>query len=278
MKKTKAKYIVTVLSLLSAACLSACSAKQPGVEDTASGYETSTRKPSGYDTPEAAVSAYLDGFKNMNLEQMMGTFAIENYVDNHDYERRINQITAYTYNLEIKLPNATPLATALNVESRRSNVSSCILKQYVTLAFPDFNMFETQALKTEEDSKEFADTFASRLKDLKVDSIKLLGFIPPEKLSDVYAMDQNLKNIAKNAEICGADKLESRVAVFELDGKEYFMCIDTANYGGKWYVIALGGNIGALLGIDSLRGGVAPLYEFESDLDADWAELMVPVS
>ncbi len=262
MKKIKAGYIITVLALLAAACLSSCSAKQQSTESK------------GYKTPEKAISAYLDGFKKMDLEQMMGTFAMDTYVANQDFEGCIERINAYTYNMEIKLPNATTLATDLNIESRRANVSSAILRQYVALSSPGFDLLEMQALKTEGEAKKFADNFTRKLEDIETDSIKLLGFIPPEELSEYYAMDKNKENMAKIAEINGADELESRAAVVEIDGEVYLMCFEAANYGGSWYLQELGGNIGLLLGIGSLQGGLVPL----SGIDIDWEEMMVPVS
>lgn len=264
MKKTKTRYIAAILALFTAAGLSSCAAKQQTVESK------------GYKTPEKAVEAYLEGFKKMDLQQMVGTFAIDNYVDNYDFEGRLDRIRAYTYNLEIKLPNATTLAQDLNVESRRSNISTSILRQYVNLANPGFNMAELQDLREEGQPAKFADQFAQKLEDVKTDTIVLKGFIPPEDLSEFYAMDKNQENMAKLAEIYGADEIQSRGAVFEIGGEMYLMCVDTANYGGQWYIQELGGNIGAMLGLDAMGGGLCPLSGLE--LETDWEELMVPVS
>lgn len=268
MKKTKARYIITVFMLLSAVGLLSCSAKQQSAE---SGHYDAS-----YDTPEKAVSVYLEGFKNMDLEQMMSTFAIASYVDEYDFEGQIERIRGYSYNLEVKLPNATPLARDLNMESRRSSISSSILKQYVSLSSLKVSLADTQAFEDEKEAKEFAGRFGRNLEDVKTDTMKLLGFIPPEELSDIYAMDVNKKNIAKLAEIYGADEMVSCAAVFELDGETYLMCADTASYGGKWYLTGLGGNLGSILGIDSFKGGLLPLSGM--DYDIDWKELMVPVT
>ena len=264
MKKMRARYIAAMLSLVMAAGLASCSAKQ----------QTADSK--GYKTPEKAVEAYLDGFKKMDLEQMIGTFAVDNYAENYDFEGQIERLSAYTYNMQVKLPNATALARDLNTETRRSNVSSAILRQYVSLSRPGFNITELQELRGEGRAVEFADQFAQKLEAVKTDTIKTLGFIPPEDINDIYDMDKNQENIAKLAKIYGADEMQSCAAVFELDGKEYLMCVDAANYGGRWYIIDLGGNLGSLLGLDIMSGGMVPLRDL--DLDTDWEDLLVPVS
>lgn len=264
MKKITAKYIVTVLFLLMTACLSSCSLKQQKTELK------------GYDTPEKAVTEYLNGLKKMDLEQMINTFVIDTYVDKYDFEDSINRMEIYTGLSEIKFPNATTLARDLNAESRRANISSSILRQYVKLSSPDFSFYESQILKTKEEQKKFTDEFTQKLQEVKTDSIKILGFIPPEKLSEEYGTDTNMERMKRLTKICGADEMASRAAVFELGGKAYFMCVDTANYGGKWYLAELGGNLGILLGAELYSGGLIPLSG--EDLDMDWEEWIIPAS
>lgn len=264
MKKKKIRYIAAILALFTAAGLSSCAVKQQIVESK------------GYKTPEKAVEAYLDGFKKMDLQQMMETFAIDNYVDNYDFEGRLDHVKMYTYNQEIKLPNATTLARDLNVEGRRSYISASILRQYANLAGLGFNLVETQSLSGEGQPAEFAAQFAKKLEKVKTDTIELKGFIPPEDLSKYYAIDKNQENMAKLANIYGADEIRSCAAVFKIGVKEYLMCVDAVNYGDQWHILDLGGNIGSMLAVDAMGGGLLPLSELE--LETDWEELMVPVS
>lgn len=215
----------------------------------------------GYASPEEAVEDYLDGLKNMDLEQMMGTFAVETFIENYDFEGQLNRMKMYLPSMTVKLPDVNEFTTALNVESRRSEIANAILSQYVSLCMPGTSLGSSPALPLADEAEvnAFIGEFTANLEKPDFATLKFVAFLPPEAVDERYSDEANIDNIAKQAQIYGADKLESRVAVFELDGKEYMLCVDVADYGGKWRIAQLGGNIGNILGVDALSGGTAPI-------------------
>ena len=87
-------------------------------------------------------------------------------------------------------------------------------------------------------------------------SLEILRFIPPEELTEIYLSEVNQINIAQNAEIFGAEQLQSVAVLFELGGERYLLIAHVADYNGEWYIAHLGGNLGALLGLDPFAQGI----------------------
>lgn len=274
LKKHSPAALIPALLALS---LSACSAGA----GSAAGAKTANEEPfnsasvrteaGGYDTPEKAVAAYLDGLKNTDITQMIETFAVESYVENYDFQAQLERLKAYTPMKDIKFPASTPLSRALNIENRRNSVSDSITRQYLTLCCPDLDQIQIISVEDAAAAADFTEALEQQVKSFKPESIKLLGFIPPEELSEHYSVETNQKNMSTLADIYGAEKLESRAAVFELSGKPYLMCLDAVCYQGRWHILQLNGNIGILFGISNQFEGTVPL----SEADLDWKGMIV---
>jgi len=213
----------------------------------------------GFNSPEDAAEAYFEGLRNTDLNCMISTFAVESYAENYNFEAAMNRMKVYVPSQEIKLPNSNEFITAMNIESRRSSVTNMILRQYLFLCDSEFDQSQPQIMEDDIAVSEFVAQLNKNLDTNKFQTLEVLGFIPPEALTDMYSSEQNKKNIARLAEVYGADELVSRVAVFELDGSRYMLCLDAVDYGGKWYISQFGGNIGALMSVASFTMGIVPV-------------------
>ena len=241
------KYLVLILVLILLLAAAGC-----GSETGESSFVT------GFDTPEDAVITYLEGLRDSDLERMLSAFAIESFVENFDFEAMLNRIQAYGPWMEPRMPNVNEFITAMNIEQRRGSIVNAISFQYVALASPELDAARPQVM-LEEDISDFVVQFRDNLNALDLPSLEILGFIPAETLSEHYLSELNQDNIARQAEVQGADQLESRVAVFELEGDRHFLFVDVVNFNGRWYIAQFGGNIGALVGISAdMRGMITP--------------------
>lgn len=220
----------------------------------------------GFDSPEDAVIAYLEGLRDSDLNRMIYAFAVERYVENYNFEALLNRLQAYTLTHEIRMPNANEFVTAMNIESRRARVIDGIIMQHIFLAHPELDMLATQAVDVEHIS-DFVGDFSENLNALDLYSIEILGFIPPEALDERYLSEHNQSVLASQAEVLGAEQLASRVAVFEMDGEKYLLLVDVAEYKGAWYLSDLGGNIGILLNISSFLQGMFPAEHVPGSVD-----------
>ena len=218
----------------------------------------------GFDTPEAAIRAYLEGLRDSDLDRMISAFAVERSVINYSFEATLERLQIYT--AMMGMPNANEFATAMNIERRRANVVDMIIEQYLFLCFPELDITEYQSL---EDASTFVNQFTEALNAPEFQTLELLGFIPPEVLDvrEQYVSEANQENLAHMAERLGADQLESRAAVFELDGNTYLLFFEVIAYGSEWYINQLGGRLGFMLGLAPFTQGLVPTEFFDELID-----------
>jgi hypothetical protein len=201
------KIIVTVLMTLGllvslVACVSY--SMTPSVQST----NTSAKlEDDGYPSGDDVVKSYLNDFKNADFNKMMGTFAIESY--------------AKTGNRE-------------DILSRQADVEWMIQTQYLTLTSP--NLLPQPTVFTNEEA------FATKMADLV--NPKLLQTIEFEEFldlnfftNDIHSSQNILDELAKQAKLSGAEKIEERCALFIFYGQEYTLSADVALYNGKWRML-----------------------------------------
>lgn len=219
--------------------------------------KSATAEVKGFNSPEDAAIAYLEGLKDADLDGMISTFAIGSYIENYDFNALLLRQRVYTPFLDVRLPNTNEFVNALNEESRRGDVSSSILRQYRTLSNLSFDVYERQYNTDEMESSNFVAQFTDSLNTPNLNTLTILGFIPQEALFE-YRETELLNDLnMKQANVCGADDQDSRIAVFELDNLKYFLFLDMIEYDGKWYNATLESNIGNILGISIGDGGIA---------------------
>lgn len=247
-------------------------------ENTNKGPAQSIRLESaGFDLPEQAVVAYLAGLKSADLNAMMRTFAVESYVEHYDFEANLNRIRVYNPAQEIKMPNVGEVATDLNMESRRSTISDAISRQYIFLCGPDIGQPNLPRMESDEDAGEFTAKFVKSLNEKDLSSVTCLGFIAPAALSEGYDAERTQEIISEQAAVYGAKKVESCVAVFELEGETYLLCCDVVQYNGKWHMLRLGGTIASLLSVPVTSSGIMPVgTQDKADLLELISEYMQP--
>jgi hypothetical protein len=213
----------------------------------------------GWETPEDAVQAYLDAFGKADLRGMVSAFAIETYVEHFDFEAQLDRLGAYLPQAEIPYPNANDFFKAMNVEKRRSGIVNSIHYQFFTLRFPEIDLGMLTSFSG--DGAPTPGEFADRMNAVTqgpAEGYALLAFADPASLSEHYLQPRNQENLAKLAGIYGAEELQSMAALIAVEGKPHLLCCDAIRYGDKWYLCSLGGNIGALLGMSVMQGGLSP--------------------
>lgn len=208
----------------------------------------------GFDSSQMAVRRYLEYLAANEQDKMIGTFAVESYVDHFDFRTRLESSGAYIFmQQEFNFPAVTDFTRDLNIESRKNDIRWNLLEQYTALCV--FSEIDTADLvQAEELDVSFG--LSELPKRLNTSSIKILGYISPEKMSESYGSNdfQNIK--LKRMKAYGADDTESIAAVFELNGTRYIICIDTVKYEDRWYIRELGGELSSLLDFDYRYAGI----------------------
>ena len=221
----------------------------------------------GFDTPEEALTAYLEGLRDSDLDRMLSAFAIEVMAENYDFAAMLERLQVYSPSLTFRMPNANDLALAMNVEARRSEVVHSIIMQQLSLTedfmdddFVEMFHFSMVRLGGPDDVARFVNQLSSALNALPFQTIEIIRFIAPEDFDDRYLSEHNQEILSRQANMHGADSWESRVVKFMMDGREYILFADVVQYGDRWYLAHFGGNIGALLNINFFFGGLVPYY------------------
>jgi len=245
----------------------------------------------GFDSPEDAVKAYLEGLRDGDLRRMISAFAIESYVENFKIEPFIVRY-AYLTGMDME-PNANEFVASLNVLNRRGKVTEMIMNQYLFLCGMgydpsvnrlDFNRVWGRPFKDEADVSQFAGQFNKYLNEPELNTIKITA------LNMANALDgedlpgdilENLQNgIEYTAEFMGANQIVSGTATFSLDEKEFLMYCDAAKYGDKWRLARLGGVRGNLLVSSRIHedGGTVSLSQKKDGSESDPAASPVKTS
>lgn len=225
---------------------------------------TATIEGPGFATPEDAAKAYLMGLQDQDVEAMLSAFAVESYAQRYDFSAMVERIRSYQPAFEMRLPGANEYTQQLNIEGRRNQIVNQIIIQYMTYNTPE--ALNDYAPVTFEDSAAIA-AFVEKLEDDMQDyvfaDIEITGTMQPEDMSEMYLADVNQQNIARQAEIFGADAddVANVVITFEADGHEWVFCPQAIRYDGKWYLQSLQGNIAVLIAMSPYTGGIIPVDE-----------------
>jgi len=216
----------------------------------------------GFNTPEDAARAYLNGLRNQDIKAMLSAFAVESYVENYDLEAFVERIRAYLPSMEIRLPNSNAYNVQLNIASRRNQLMSMIANQYLYYNSPDaLNNFETVKFEDPGDIADFIEGIERDTEKYVFADLKIVDILEPEDVSELYSLDVNIENIARQANAIGVDEDDvTNIAVmFEADGREWLFCPQAIRYNGKWYLQKADGNLSILVGMPFFCGGIAPM-------------------
>ena len=238
----------------------------------------------GFDSAEEAAAAYLDAFRDEDLERMISAFAIESFVKNIDMETYL-YVFGYFQPWGPVFLDDNGFESAMNLEWRRNWVAESISTKYRHLSLSDPETLPDSSYLVPSGDALYAKLDVGRSKKevaaftkwlnrcfttLPIKTLKLIGFIPRISLEDSLLAKSDLEAIEKEeqerAERIGADTLISCVALFELASDLYLFTPDTVCYEGKWFICSLGGDTSRKLlgnfgfGVDEyMSGGIIPL-------------------
>ena len=235
----------------------------------------------GFESPEDALGAYIQGLKDNDIDAMIAVFAVETYAENYSLIKMVDRMRAYQPTIGY-IPNVSDYSIRLNVEKRRSEIINAIRNNYLVLQGSRTVIGEDAyipiMMKNEHES-------ASDLVDslFVTDDSSFLGtiefdneFYDPAKLSDHYSTENNRENMKRQMAVFGGEDITSVVAKFYSNGKPVVLTADAVKYDDRWYLCTMGGNIGNIMGLSSYLSGMIPLqFDEEGDLAEFFGEYSV---
>jgi hypothetical protein len=252
-----------VLATVTAVVALALGATAPAVATTAPptaqvGYEAP-----GSPSPEDAVTAYMSALAAGDLDAMVGTFAVETFVDRFDLRGYLERIGAYSAVATPQLlPPETPLARALDVEQRHADVVNQIRRQFVTLADPGLDPTELIALTDDATLDDFYTGLVATVQEVDTQGAGSFAFVALADVdaasAELYESEDNQANLEARRVVLGADAITDLAVRFDLGGDGFLAFFSLVRYADGWWVEQLGGNFAILLGIDALSAGTEP--------------------
>ena len=208
----------------------------------------------GFDSPEAAAKAYLEALKAGDVEGMLSAFAMETYVEKLDLETFVDLVGVYYINMA--LPGDSDLIHTYNLEKRRADLTQMFIYQYLTLLTQDTELLEGVPMRVEEGEAKAMLRDLTASNDLEtLSGLEIGKFQRPELVSEYYMEGKNQQNLARQAEIRGADEVRPVAVEVRVDGQDYLFCPDAVCYDGTWYLLSPVGNLAILLGASTYAGG-----------------------
>lgn len=221
----------------------------------------------GFDSPEDAALAYIEAFNAGDVQGMISTFAIETCVDHVDRQAMIERARMSSASSQNCCPMPTPYVRDLMVSERYGDIARQLRWQYMRYAMPEAygdNIGKPVPFQSDDRTQQIQDflsAFDSSPVNGWIGNIVFVEFVPPEELTDYFMGERNQEYLNSSVACTGCDEIAEVVVHIQINGKDYYQCLECARYGDRWYVQNLGGNIGQVLGVDPYAAGLVPVDE-----------------
>lgn len=209
----------------------------------------------GFDTPEEAAAAYLEGLKSCDTEQMLSTFSVEGYGENYNMQAYLEHMQAYMFlQQDVNIPAVNDFTRAMISCQREEQLREEMLGQGNALYLWSCYYNDT------EPGQDMTYGWEELQQMLDLESIEIVEFISPETIVEKSGSEQVNAIRDRNAGICGAEEQQDCVAVFTCGGEKYCLFMEEMKYNGRWYNSDFGNFAYSSLGGEAYMRGMMP-YE-----------------
>ena len=208
----------------------------------------------GFDTPEEALTCYMEGLKNLDFEQMLSAFAWETQAEHYSFEKFFNRIKTYAQYIKPRIPFINDFMLAVNTEEIRAAQIDMIynaLEAYIL--GEDYPNGQIIQLKEEGDTEALLRKFDNgRLE--KLSTMGEIRFVSPDLVTNnKFSMPQNIESFKKQTAPYGANEAVNIVGIAEIGDEVLCCCPTICRYGEKWYLVSCSSMTSAILGIETAK-------------------------
>ena len=204
----------------------------------------------GFDTPEEALTCYMEGLKNLDFEQMLSAFAWETQVEHISPEAYIGRLKAYSPVTIPRMPVNNDFMSGLTLNALRGQQVTSIYRavEYYILT-SDAPMGMTIPFADEEAVDAFMAKFSNGRLEL-FSQMSDLQFLDPDVVTGgKYSLEVNQENRAKQYAYLNADEVVNIVCVAEIGEETVGCCPTIARYGDRWYLVSTSSYTLMILGV-----------------------------
>ncbi|MCX5495799.1 hypothetical protein OSH11_13880 [Kaistia dalseonensis] len=181
-------------------------------------------------TPEAAVTAYIDGVIHQDFEAIIASTSADQMGKGFDFVAQVDRMRS----LLPMMP--APASSPLFVEINKANFVAQIARQVQFLTYGLMTTSKILDGKTDMMDSAGAAEFASVVRTDRLGSLKLVEIGIPDPTS--VNSKQHLVNSTKFARIYGAIASTDRVALVSFEGLHFLVGFNLLLYGDEWTVFS----------------------------------------
>ncbi len=214
---------------------------------------------SGFDSPEEAITGYMEALQTGNLDNILSTFAMESYCENYDFEKWIEQRGVYLWSDTWDEPVAYGKSELLR-EITLSNRQAVITQELYHQMLQFYGIFDEivadgHYVTEESDIQRTIAALSNLSEELDFSILEIGDVIYGEMMCDEMYF-RSLNTIKKYGDIISAEGFKSLAISFSFNGEYGILFMDTAKIDGKWYNIRPGGFVSFLTNVDVWHGGM----------------------
>ena len=225
----------------------------------------------GFESPQDAVLAYLNGLDHGDTREMAATFALESYVEHADPEDYLRRIRTFGSNTYKALPLNSEYARGLMLNRRYGDISTMLMNQYIELSAPTNG--KMIMLKDEKVFQDVLDHFEDSPVDRWKDHVEFVEWIEPVCLAPNFYTMRNLTNALAGISCAGAEDYAELAAYVRLNGVDAIQTMECVRYDGRWYNCECMGYLAILCALDTRFAGLMYLGNMSAeDLGEDETE------
>ena len=209
----------------------------------------------GFATPEEALTCYMEGFKNLDFDQILSAFAWETQMEHYDLQTYLERFRAYQPSMRPRMPSVHEFVFSANVNILRFNQIDLIyrsLEKYL-LGY-DSEAAATGIITFRKDSDDVSD-FLKKFDSGRIEKLKQMTnirFLSPDAVTNGrFSAGKNPENFIQQTACYGADEAVNLVGVADVGDDTFLCCPTICRYGDRWYLVSVSSMVSSILGIDT---------------------------
>lgn len=266
MKKLRRIISLFLTAVLCAGCLCFCGAVQ------AQSAAFVQLEGDGFDTPEDAVRFYLDGLKNLDIDQMLSAFAWETLAEHYSVETRMRYLNAFNPASFPSIPSDNDFLRSATMYSLLAEQTKLICWSIEAYILPGVDT--TFAVSLSNDEK--FDAFWAQFDTGRIDRFSRMGdilFLTPDQVTDnMFSRGPGPRDYERRNAMYGADEIVDVPAAADLGDEVLFVAPTVARYGSKWYIVNLSSLTSGYLGLEIVNMAFYCTEGSPDDLKAEGLE------
>ena len=206
----------------------------------------------GFSTPEEAVTCYMEGYKNLDFDQILGAFAWETQASHASMQMYAERIRSYSPAAMPRMPSFSKFVERVNVDALRSSQV-----RYIYAALDNYILGEDapQGMMISLNKPEDVEAFMQKFDNGKLEKLALMAnirFVSPDLFTNnLYSMETNQDNLKKQTAYYNADEVVNIVGLADVGDETFFCCPTVARYGDRWYLVSISSMASNIMGLSS---------------------------